>query len=226
VDPATGALPRMIDHWWWRPGWRVGRRFYMWYVTFEQDDAVRNLALAYTRRLRLRTLDVIPPQWLHLTMLGVGFVDQIDEAEAQRIAESARRRLARLAPITVRIGPAVVDREVVRLEVTPAEPVSGLRQELLGAITDVWGADRAPEPDDGFFPEDAYLPHITLAYSNTDADMQAVLDVVRRDEPAPVTTTLRRVELVAVHRDNRMYEWTALADADLGATLPLPVIKE
>jgi 2'-5' RNA ligase len=206
----------MIDHWWWRPGWRIGRRFYMWYVTFDRDDAVRDLALAYARRLRLPTLDVIPPQWLHVTMLGVGFVDQIDEAEAQRIADAARQRLARLAPITVQIGPATVDREVVRLDVTPAEPVIRLRQELLAAIADVWGADRAPEPDDGFFPEDVYLPHVSLAYSNTDAERQSVMDEVRRDEPAPVRTTLRRADLVAVHRDNRMYEWTGFAHADLG----------
>ena len=25
----TAADDRMISHWWWRPGWRVGRAFYM-----------------------------------------------------------------------------------------------------------------------------------------------------------------------------------------------------
>jgi hypothetical protein len=24
----------MADHWWWRPGWRHGRRMYYWHVTF------------------------------------------------------------------------------------------------------------------------------------------------------------------------------------------------
>jgi 2'-5' RNA ligase len=214
---AGGGLPRMIDHWWWRPGWGVGRRFYMWYVTFEADEAVRDLARAYERRLHLPTLDVIPPRWLHLTTLGVGFVDEVDRADARRIADAARRRLARLPAITVRLGPALVDPEVVRLQVTPAEPVIGLRQELRAAIADVWGADRAPEPDAGFFSGDDFLPHVSLAYSKGDADMQLILDAVRRDEPQPVTTTIRRADLLAVHRDRRMYEWTAFAHAQLGA---------
>jgi hypothetical protein len=206
----------MIDHWWWRPGWGVGRRFYMWYVTFDGDHAVPDLARAYERRLGLPTLDLIPPRWLHLTTLGVGFVDEVDQADAGRIADAARRRLAGLAAITVRIGPAVVDSEVVRLQVTPAEPVIALRRELRAAIADVWGADRTPEPDDGFFSGDVFEPHVSLAYSNGDADMQAILGAVRRNEPPPVTTTIRRADLVAVHRDSRMYEWTSIARAQLG----------
>ncbi|MDT5026262.1 MAG: hypothetical protein QOE61_2688, partial [Micromonosporaceae bacterium] len=29
------------DHWYWRPGWSVGRRFYTWHLTFaDQPDVV------------------------------------------------------------------------------------------------------------------------------------------------------------------------------------------
>jgi 2'-5' RNA ligase len=218
AEPGVGTtVSRMTDHWWWRPGWRIGRRFYMWYVTFAGDEAVRGLAEAYERRLRLPMLDVIPPQWLHMTTLGVGFVDEVDPADAQRIADAAGPRLAGLAPITIRLGPAVVYPEVVRFDVTPAEPVVALRQELRAAISDVWGDERVPEPDDVFFGGvGGYVPHVSLAYSNGDADMQSVLELVRDDEPAPVTTTIRRVHLVAVHRDSRMYEWASIAQVALG----------
>jgi 2'-5' RNA ligase len=208
--------PRMLDHWWWRPGWRVGRPFYMWYVTFDGNEAVRALARAYERRLALPTLDVVPPRWLHLTTLGVGFVDEVEQADADRIADAARRRLARCVPITVRLGPAAVYPEAVRLEVTPAEPVVALRGELRAAVADVWGDGGAPAPDEAFFAGTEYVPHVSLAYSNGDADLPSILDALRRDEPAAVTTTIRRVDLVAVHRDTRMYEWTTVAFAELG----------
>jgi 2'-5' RNA ligase len=211
----AAALQRMIDHWWWRPGWSVGRRYYMWYVTFHGDEAVRGLARAYERRLRVPILDVVPGEWLHLTTLGVAFVDEVDEIDVLRIAEVARRRLAGLAPITVQLGPAVVYPEVVRLQVTPSEPLAALREELRAAVADVWGADRVLEGDHAFFSDQGFVPHVSLAYSNRDADMQSILDAVRRDEPAPVTTTIRRLDLVAVHRDSHMYQWTTLTHADL-----------
>ena len=37
----------MRDHWWWRPGWRVGRSFYTWHVTFADQTAVAGLVADY-----------------------------------------------------------------------------------------------------------------------------------------------------------------------------------
>jgi hypothetical protein len=36
----TAADDRMISHWWLRPGWRVGRAFYTWHVTFDEGSVV------------------------------------------------------------------------------------------------------------------------------------------------------------------------------------------
>ena len=36
----TTADDRMTSHWWWRPGWSVGRAVYTWYVTFDGDSAM------------------------------------------------------------------------------------------------------------------------------------------------------------------------------------------
>jgi hypothetical protein len=48
ADMTTG---RMADHWWWRPGWRPGRRMYSFHFTFEDQPAVCELATAYQARL-------------------------------------------------------------------------------------------------------------------------------------------------------------------------------
>ena len=66
----------MRDHWWWRPGWKVGRRFWTWHYTFETCPALHELVAAYQGLLEeLPTLDLIPQRWLHLTVQGLGFVD-------------------------------------------------------------------------------------------------------------------------------------------------------
>ena len=104
------SLPPMIDHWWWRPGWSVGRRFYTWHLTFENAPEVLRLVHEYDAHLDLPGLDIIPDQWLHLTMQGIGFVGEVDEADVDKIVASAGPRLAALDPFAVSLGPAVVDR--------------------------------------------------------------------------------------------------------------------
>jgi hypothetical protein len=44
-------------------------------------------------------LDPVPFEWLHLTVQGIGFADEIDTAEVDRIVAAVRRRCAALAPL-------------------------------------------------------------------------------------------------------------------------------
>jgi hypothetical protein len=32
------------DHWWWRPGWKPGRSFYTWHITFADQPGIHTLA--------------------------------------------------------------------------------------------------------------------------------------------------------------------------------------
>lgn len=201
--------PRMRDHWWWRPGWAPGRRFYTWHLTFRAAADVIRLAHEYNAHLDRPGLDTIPDRWLHLTMQGVGFVHEVDTMDVDKIVTAGRTRLARLDPFTITLGPAVVDPEVVRLRVTPADPVALLRQELRAAIADVWGADNIPETQTGF------APHVSLAYSNQDGDMQPILDAASVT-PKPATFTVRHADLILLGRDHKLYEWTTKAEIALG----------
>src|SRR3954447_24229065 len=112
----------MRDHWWWRPGWRLGRRMYTWHITFDGQDQLHALVDAYQERLAsLPGLDPIPRPWLHLRTQGLGLVDETPRADVERVIEAARERLVTLRRPTVNVGPALVDPEVVRLKVQPAE---------------------------------------------------------------------------------------------------------
>jgi hypothetical protein len=96
----TGTAQSMRDHWWWRPGWRVGRSFYTWHVTFDDQPAVHRLAADYASVLSdLPTLDPIPVRWLHLTMQGIGFTDEVDRADVDAIADAARDHCAAIADV-------------------------------------------------------------------------------------------------------------------------------
>ena len=96
----------MRDHWWWRPGWHVGRRAYTFHITFDDEAAVEGLdelhrlATDYQRVLApLPGLDMVPLQWLHLTMQNVGFTDEVSESEAAAVLDEARRRCATLQDV-------------------------------------------------------------------------------------------------------------------------------
>ena len=209
---STGeTVERMRDHWWWRPGWRVGRSFYTWHITFGNQPAVHQVADGYAPALDgVPTLDLIPPLWLHLTMQGVGFTDEVSRADADRIVGAVRAGCAVLAPFTVTLGPARVDAEALKLPVRPAEPVARLRGAIRSAIAKVWGDHNVPESADGF------RPHVSLAYSNAAGPSDLI---ARRLAAHPIISaeiTVNHVSLIDLNRDHRTYEWTEVATATLG----------
>jgi hypothetical protein len=96
----TETTQSMRDHWWWQPGWRVGRSLYTWHVTFNDQPAVHQLAADYAPVLNdLPTLDPVPVRWLHLTMQGIGFTDEVDRADVDAITDAARDRCAAIADV-------------------------------------------------------------------------------------------------------------------------------
>src|SRR6266511_264098 len=135
----------MRDHWWWRPGWRVGRKMYTWHVTFDVQDSLHELVASYPSALEpLSGLDLIPPRWLHLTMQGVGFIDEVPEDDVRSIVGAARSRCASLAPFELTFGAPKVDPEAIMFALHPAERAQALRSQIRAAIADVWEAEKGP----------------------------------------------------------------------------------
>jgi hypothetical protein len=138
------------EHWWWRPGWQPGRRFYTFHFTFEQQPAVPRLAAEARERLAcFAALDPVPGRWLHLTTQGIGFSDEVSDGDLLAITAAARGRLAvvRAAEVTVSAPHAASEGAASR--VGPAGSLNPAREALRAAIADVWGADKVPEPRNG-----------------------------------------------------------------------------
>lgn len=214
ADPPVGAeIAEVRDHWWWRPGWKPGRHFYACHLTFEGAHELHGLVRKYQDALSaFSNLDMIPRQWLHLTMQGIGFVDEVPRDELREIRNAVAGRLALLRPPVVSFEHAVVLPEAVYMPAEPAEPLVGLYNAIGDAIGDVVGEDRRHR-----LPEQAagYRPHVSVAYVNKGGPAQPIRDAVRSVEAAPVAVTVAEVPILTFNRDERMYVWT---DRD-----PIPV---
>lgn len=205
---------QMRDHWWWRPGWRAGRRFYTWHLTFDDHHGhrgLRRLIASYQAALDgYAGLDLIPTAWLHLTVQGVGFTDEVDEDDLRRITDAAHARLAALPPLRVSFGPVLVSSEAIILPAVPPDPVAHIREALRAAIADVWGEDNVPEPADRF------RPHVSLAYANRDHPSARAIAALEALRPEPVTVAVEAASLIVLDRDARMYRWRTHASVPIG----------
>lgn len=208
---AIGPTDHMRDHWWWRPGWQIGRRMYTWHVTFDDHSQLHELASVYQAALSpLGGLDLIPRQWLHLTVQGIAFTDEIDAREVVDIAEAARKRLSNQRPVSLGIGPVIVDPEAIMFEVTPTDALTPVRAALRSAIADVRGATKVPESDE-------WIPHISLAYSNSDGSAEPFIAAVDSMQIPPFALTISKVHLIELSRDTHLYEWTTMAEVVLSS---------
>ncbi|WP_306192025.1 2'-5' RNA ligase family protein [Streptomyces sp. MK5] len=200
----------MRNHWWWRPGWSVGRRFYTWHMTFDGQEDVQRLAAEYRTALAPvgDSLTLIPDQWLHLTMQGIGFVGEVKEQDVHAIVDAARPRLAAIPAFEARIGPAVVDPEAILLPVQPDDAVRAVRDAIREAIEGVLGD--VPEKADGF------RPHVSVAYSAGDGPADSIAKALAGVRVAPAQARISNADLIVIHRDNEMYEWEPFATVPLG----------
>ncbi|MGW2835937.1 2'-5' RNA ligase family protein [Streptomyces sp. NPDC001286] len=206
----TTHTETMRNHWWWRPGWSVGRRFYTWHLTFHGQDDVHRLAAEYRSALAPLgdALTPIPDQWLHLTMQGIGFVGEVKEHDVKAIVDAARTRMTAIPAFDLRIGPEALDPEAVLLHVHPDEPVRAVRDAVRAAIGDVLG--EVPEEAEGF------TPHVSVAYSAADGPVVPIAQILDATDVMPAQARVSSVELIVIHRDNQMYEWETFAAVPLG----------
>ena len=201
--PAAG---RHAEHWRWRPDWRHDRACLWWYLTFEDAPAVRGLAQRVQGLLgRAPQLDLIPFPWLHLTLLEVGFADEVPAATVDRVVEASRAELDDFASFDVDLGPVRPMPGAVVLQ-AQGEALAPLHERLTDAVLTAQGADAAGAPR-------AFVPHVSVAYVNRDCDPGDVLgplDGVDLPSPSPAAT-VGRVRLAAVTRERRHYQWTTRA---------------
>lgn len=211
TEPTSAS--RVSDHWWWRPKWGIGTRWYTWHWTFQRDAVLHAHAEAWRKVLaQFPSLDPVPDQWLHMTGQGVGRVGDIAEDDVNAIIEAARRKLAETTPIRLTVDRPEFTPEAVRFTPQPMDAVGDLRLSIRQAIGEVL-AD-VPEDADGF------VPHITIGYGNRDADAAPIIDAIAGADIPPAEITVTTADLIVLGRDERRYEWDYRAQLPLGTPRP------
>src|SRR6478735_4092488 len=90
----------MANHWCWRPGWGVGTRFYAWHITLDGQDELHRIIDQYQDALKpFTTLDPVPRKWRHITLQGLGHVEDVTDQQRDEAVHAVAERLARLDPI-------------------------------------------------------------------------------------------------------------------------------
>jgi 2'-5' RNA ligase len=208
----------MRRHWWWRPGWRPGRRQYAWHLTFGEQAVsrgraeLRRVAGDYQGRLAgLPGLDLVPFELLHLTVQAVGFADEVGAGDLERIVAAVRHRCAALAPPRLTLGPAQLQAEGVWLPVSPQAAVRRVQAAVRAGIAEAWGAARVPEPAGRF------TPHVSLAYSNTDGPDEPFAATLASMAPRSAIVELAAIQAISLGRDEHLYRWDTLATVLLGS---------
>ncbi|TQJ18051.1 2'-5' RNA ligase family protein [Kribbella jejuensis] len=185
------------DHWCCRPD----RPFYSWHITFTDCPEIAALQLSYAELIdELPGFTAVPPQWLHLTVHGVGFTDRVPDSELADIVEATRHRIAELSAFPVTVGPAVLDPESILLPVRPIQPFQHLRDLVRAAIFDVWGEDSVPR-----LPE--IDPHVVLGYSHLRAPAAPIAARVQAYPEQSTTSSVSALTLLSLTRTGRLYHW-------------------
>lgn len=203
------------SHWWWRPGWHQGRRFYTWHLTFEGQHDFHQLVTEYQAQLAdVPGVDLVPLEWLHLTIQGVGFTDEVSDADLDQVVTFVRRQLANLpSGLRVTFNRALVRNEAVALPPSPLEEVTEVRTAIREALADVWGVEHVPEPVTGF------QPHVSLAYLDTNGPSTPFIEAIEKVRPQPVTIGASEAALIILNRDDRMYKWQTHARTNINQSI-------
>lgn len=214
------ATTHLVNHWTDAPEWFPGRALFACYATFDGDPELQALVRRYQGEVAdLPELDPIRPEWLHLTIQGIAFADQLRPGEQQRIAAAVAAGLAAVSPPVMTLQRPEYGRDGVYLPVRPSVPLAAARDAIraeLAAIRDP-GLQYTLPGQDG-----AFDPHVSIAYANTEVAIDRISSRLDRVSSPGLELSLRRLSLIMLHRDNHRWSWTDAVEVAVGSCLVAP----
>ena len=150
----------------------AGSDYLVFLIALDHEPAVAEAAGGLQARLDLPYVNPVPPTALHITVQNVGPREALSAMRRSALVERAGRVLARLAPFEVTIGGANSFDVAAFLEVHDGGVLRDARAELRAALPWLAEGEFDPLVRGG---EDVYLPHVSIAYYNAEANAPEVV---------------------------------------------------
>ncbi|MEP6815742.1 MAG: 2'-5' RNA ligase family protein [Marmoricola sp.] len=199
------VVDQLLAHRNWRTDWTLERTCLYWYLTFDDEPELAALFEELTPGLRrIENVDAVPADWLHLTVLEVGYADEVVRSDVAAMVAAAET-IRDLMPLRLDLGPVSTMTDAVVLGVHPSPEVLAVRATLAEGL----GTLRRPH-DEGFWP------HVSIGYLNTDCRREEVMAAFENVVPRTVSVTVPRLTLAAVTRLETHYQWQSVARLPTG----------
>lgn len=146
--------------------------YLIYLIALDREPAVAEAACRLQARLAFPYVNPVPRTALHITVQSVDHRDRLAPEQQAALVERAAPAFASLAPFDVTIGGANSFDVAAILEVHDGGALHDLRAKLRAALP--WLADEGRDPfvRGGL---DTYLPHVSIAYYNAEADAQGAV---------------------------------------------------
>lgn len=197
----------MIQNHFTTHAWKKGE--VRWTFSILPESNVRDMIGEYQRHLDRRAVFApIPRKWLHMTILQLDSVEKISNVEASRIADRLRRPCMEMRMPLLSAGGWMNWGSPV-IQVTPEPPLRELFGQVLKATRAVIGS-RAPRHGD------AFMPHMSIAYSRDYYKMHLLDDKFGRLDVRHVKFRARKLSLVRQVQTPPYYQWREYDEIELG----------
>jgi 2'-5' RNA ligase len=209
---ATSAELR--DHWAWRPEWTPERTCLYWYLAFRQDEIARAVGDEVLEAVgRVPWLDPVPPEWCHVTLADVGFVDELEQADVAAVSTAAAEAVGGEDRLRLTLGPVQTFASAVVLAVGPLSRLRDVRGRVRRATSAVLGERHTD------VHRRLLWPHLSLGYVNRRVDAATAARFMATLPPVDARLDVGALTLVAVTRRDRQYQWEVRTQVDLVAGL-------
>lgn len=204
------------NHWTDDSDWRPGRRLWAFYLTLEKEFELHRTVAGYQASLRpIQGLDCVDPRWLHITMQGIAFVDNVDPCAIASLIREVGPKVSRMTPPIVTVHPPETTFDSITLPVTPEQPLSEVKRLVRVAGTKILrGRDlqELPQSPDGF------RPHISIAYANSDVASFEVSSALSSVPDCHTTVSLNSLCIVQLQREQNRWSWDGSIKLPFGST--------
>jgi 2'-5' RNA ligase len=207
MESTPRTFDRTRDHWWWRPGWGPGSRYLTFHLTFEGANALHAAARQVAANLRgARAVDLVPTEWLHLTMTGVGFTTELGDRALETLTDTVFSWVRATKTDPLRFHRSFMYGEGFGIATRPAAWLDDLKAVQSDAVSTVRDVHN----------DSSFEPHVSLAYFSGDADVARVEHAARALPADDIVVEHPRLSLIELGREDRVYTWHVLRQLTLG----------